>query len=227
MSWILVTAILVGAPKPAVIQLTPPEALAEIADDVQTGSLIVSKGDCLAIKIYSASTYTHVAAVVVHEGEACVYDATGGAGVRRHSLDDYLVTQNDNTLYLFHPCQPFTEIRASRFEEHLKNQIGRPYAIHHHLTGERATGLHCSEYVCDALIAAETLHARQPSRVSPASLVEGILQAEVYQPGDVVRLLPEPPARPASQSWCARLWFDTKQCTRACCGKLRGWFLCK
>jgi hypothetical protein len=227
MSWILVTAILVGAPAPAVLQRTPPEALAEIGDDVQTGSLIISKGDCLAIKIYSASTYTHVAAVVVNDGQACVYDATGGAGVRRQSLGDYLVAQSDNTLYLFHPFQPFTKRRASRFEEHLKSQIGRPYAIHHHLTGERAAGLHCSEYVCDALIAAETLHARQPSRVSPASLVEGILQADVYQPGDVVRLVPMPPARPESQSWCARLWFDTKQCTHACCSKLRGWFLCK
>jgi hypothetical protein len=227
MSWILVTALLVGAPTPVVLNLHPAEAVSEIADDLQTGSLIVSKGDCLAIKIYSASAYTHVAAVVVHGGQVCVYDATGGAGVRRQSLGDYLAAQKDNTLYLFHPCQPFVEVRASRFEQHLKNQVGRPYAIHHHLTGERAAGLHCSEYVCDALIAAETLHARQPSRVSPASLVEGILQSEVYQPGDVVQLVPELPARPSSQGWCALLWFDTKQCTRACCGKLRGWFLCK
>jgi hypothetical protein len=227
MSWILVAALLVGAPRPAALHLSPPQALAEIADEMQTGSLIVSKGDCLAIKIYSASAYTHVAAVVVHDGETYVYDATGGAGVRRQSLGDFLVAQTDNTLYLFHPCRPFSEVRAARFEEHLENQLGRPYAIHHHLTGERAAGLHCSEYVCDALMAAETLHARQPSRVSPASLVEGILKADAYQPGHVVQLLPEPPLQPASQSWCARLWFDTKLCTRTCCGKLRGWFLCK
>src|SRR5262245_55295411 len=227
MSWILVAALLVGAPQPAVLHLSAPEALFEIADDVQTGSLIVSKGDCLAVKIYSARAFTHVAAVVVRDGEAIVYDATGGAGVRRQSLGEFLVAQSDSTLYLFHPCQPFTELRASRFEEHLLNQLGRPYAIHHHLTGERATGLHCSEYVCDALIAAEVLRARQPSRVSPASLVEGILKTDAYQPGDVVQLLPETPARPASQSWCARLWFDTKLCTCTCCGKLRGWFCCK
>src|SRR4029453_17852457 len=108
MSWILVAALLVGAPRPTALHLSPPEALAEIADEMQTGSLIVSKGDCLAIKIYSASAYTHVAAVVVHDGQSFVYDATGGAGVRRHSLGDYLTARTDNTLYLFHPCRPFS-----------------------------------------------------------------------------------------------------------------------
>ncbi len=227
MSWILVTAILAGPPEPAVARLTAREAVAEVADGLQTGSLIVSQGDCLAIKAYSASAYTHVAAVVVHEGETYVYDATGGAGVRKQSLRDYFVCQGDHTLHFFYPRQPLSQTRRESFEQHLESQLGRPYAIHHHLTGERAAGLHCSEYVTDALIAAGTLRARQPSRVSPATLVEGILKADLYRQGETVQLVPDAPERPESQGWCTRLWFDTKQCTRVCCGKLRGWFFCK
>ncbi|MGE5195273.1 MAG: hypothetical protein ACM3U2_22500 [Deltaproteobacteria bacterium] len=227
MSWILVAAILAGPSVPAVAQLTPRQAFTQFAGELQTGSLIISQGDCLAVKIYSASAYTHVAAVVVHDGEASVYDATGGAGVRKQSLRDYFVCQGNHTLHFFHPCRPFSEKRAQCFEQHLESQLGRPYAILHHLTGERAAGLHCSEYVTDALIAAGTVRARQPSRVSPATLVEGILKADLYRQEGTVQPVPDSPERPASGGWCARLWFDTRQCTRACCGKLRGWFFCK
>ncbi len=227
MSWILIAAILAGPPEPAVARLGPQEAVSEVAADLQTGTLIVSQGDCLAIKIYSASAYTHVAAVVVRDGQAHVYDATGGAGVRKQTLREYVVSQGDHTLYFFHPCRPFSGERRACFEQHLERQLGRPYAIHHHLTGRRCEGLHCSEYVTDALMAAEALRARQPSRVSPATLVEGILKADLYRQGTTVALVPQSAERPESQGWCARLWFDTKQCTRACCGKLRGWFFCK
>jgi hypothetical protein len=227
MSWLLIAALLVGAPESAVAEYTPQQALAQMADGVQTGSLIVSRGDCLAVKIYSASSYTHVAAVVVHDGETVVYDATGGAGVRKQSLRDYFTSQADHTLHFFHPNQPLSEKRAESFERHLECQLGRPYAIHHHLTGERSAGLHCSEYVTDALIAAGMLRAKQPPRVSPASLVEGILKTDLYRAGETLQLVPETPERPASQGWCARLWFDTKQCTCSCCNKMRGWFFCK
>jgi len=122
-------------PESAVGEYTPQQALAQMADGVHTGSLIVSRGDCLAVKIYSASSYTHVAAVVVHDGETVVYEATGGAGVRKQSLRDYFTSQADHTLHFFHPNQPLSEKRAESFERHLECQLGRPYAIHHHLTG--------------------------------------------------------------------------------------------
>ena len=227
MSWILVAAILAGPPQPAVVRLTAQEAVSEIAAELQTGSLIVSEGDCLAIRIYSASAYTHVAAVVVHDDEVSVYDATGGAGVRKQSLREFLESQHDHMLYLFHPCEPLPEKRRECFEQHLEGQLGRPYSIHHHLTGQRAAGVHCSEYVTDALIAAGMLRAQRPPRVSPATLVEGILRADLYWTGATIELVAESPKRPESMGWCARLWFDTKQCTGACCGKLRGWFICK
>jgi hypothetical protein len=227
MSWFLVAVLLAGAPESAIPEFTSQHALAQMADAVQTGTLVVSRGDCLAVKIYSASSYTHIAAVVIHEGETLVYDATGGAGVRKQSLLDYFTSQGDQTLHFFHPKQALSEKRAESFERHLECQLGRPYAIHHYLTGERAAGLHCSEYVTDALIAAEMLRAKQPPRVSPASLVEGILKTDLYREGESLQLVPESPERPASQGWCARLWFDTKRCTCTCCSKMRGWFFCK
>jgi hypothetical protein len=227
MSWILVAAVLTGGPELAVVRVTPQEAYYRLADDVETGMLIVCQGDCLAIKIYSASPYTHVAAVVVSEPETFVYDSTCGAGVRKQSLRDFVRSQSDHTLHVFRPRRPFGPQRAARFEQYLESQLGRPYAIHHHLTGERAAGLHCSEYVTDALISAELLRAKQPPRVSPASLVEGIVKADLYDEVATLDLVLKPAPRPESLSWCARMWFDTKECTRACYCKLQGWFCCK
>jgi hypothetical protein len=223
MNLILIAVLLTGSPETA----TPRQAHTALSPHLQTGTLIVSQGDCLAIKIYSASAYTHVAAVVVDNEVTKVYESTGGAGVRRQLLADYLVSQNDHTLHVFHPRKPFTAAQADCFEKHLEAQLGRPYAIRHHLTGERCQGLHCSEYVTDALISADLLRAKEPPRVSPATLVEGILKADLYEQAETLELVPEPPPRPESAGWCAILWFDTKQCTRACYYKLRGWFCCK
>lgn len=207
--------------------VSPRAAQARLEQELKTGSLIVSRGDCLAVKMYSASAFTHVASVVVHEGEINVYDATGGAGVRKQSLGDYLAGQDDNALYPFHLCQPLSGEQARKFEEHLDSQLGRPYAIAHHVTGNRADGLHCSEYATDALIAAGLMRAKQPSRVSPATLVEGILKDHLYSQATTLQLVPDPPPRPDSQSWCAQIWFDTKQCTCNCYLQLRAWFCCK
>ncbi len=117
----------------------------------------------------------------------------------------------------FHLCQPLSPENARKFEEHLESQLGRPYAISHHLTGSRADGLHCSEYATDALIAAGLLHAKQPSRVSPATLVAGILKDDLVcarQP--TLQLIPDPPpATCIPDNWCTHIWFDTKQCTRS------------
>ena len=60
-----------------------------------------------------------------------------------------------------------------------------------------------------------------------ATLVEGIIKADLYEQAQTFELIPEPPECPESAGWCAILWFDTKQCTRVCYYKLRGWFCCK
>jgi hypothetical protein len=224
---VLLTFLVATAPWGDVETANPREARVRLAQELKTGSLIVSRGDCLAVKMYSASAYTHVASVVVHKTEIYVYDATGGAGVRKQLLCDYLAGQDDNSLHPFHLCCPLSPEQAQKFEEHLECQLGRPYAIAHHLTGNRAEGLHCSEYATDALIAAGLMRARQPSRVSPATLVEGILKDDLYAQATTLQLVPDPPQRPDSDSWCTQIWFDTKQCTRACYLQLRAWFCCK
>src|SRR5260370_13937101 len=114
MNLILVAVLVTGSPETA----TPRAAQAVLAPQVQTGTLIVSKGDCLAIKIYSASAYTHVAAVVVDDEATSVYESTGGAGVRRQLLADYLVLQNDHTLHAFFPRKPLTPAPAGLSEKH-------------------------------------------------------------------------------------------------------------
>jgi|SRR5579872_1294046 len=223
----ILAVVLVAAPTMDVETATSRQAHARLERELKTGSLIVSRGDCLAVKMYSASAYTHVASVVVHDDEVFVYDATGGAGVRKQSLVDYLAGQDDNVLYPFHLTEPLAPEKAKKFEDHLESQLGRPYAIAHHLTGKRADGLHCSEYATDALIAASLLRAKQPSRVSPATLVAGILKDDLYRQATTLQLVPEPPRRPDSDSWCSQIWFDTKHCTRACYLQLRAWFCCK
>lgn len=224
---VFLTLLVAAGPTADVEFANPRDAQARLAQELATGSLIVSRGDCLAVKMYSASAFTHVASVVVHDAEIYVYDATGGAGVRKQLLCDYLAGQDENALHPFHLCQPLSPEKAQKLEEHLESQLGRPYAIAHHLTGNRAEGLHCSEYATDALIAAGVMRAKQPSRVSPATLVAGILKDELYRQSTTLQLVPEPPPRPDSDSWCAQIWFDTKECTRACYLQLRAWFCCK
>lgn len=227
MNSILIAAILISGAVAETDLATPAEATARLESEVVTGSLIVSRGDCLAVKMYSASLYTHVGAVVVREGEVYVYDAMHGCGVRKQLLCDYVVGLNDAAIHPFHLCRPMSDDQARRFERHLEGQLGRPYAIAHHLTGKRADGLHCSEYVTDALIAADLLRANRPSRVSPASLVTGVLAAEVHRQAETLQLLPDPPARPESENWVVQCWFDTQQCTQNCYRKLWAWFCCK
>jgi hypothetical protein len=218
---------LMTAPIGDVTVVTPREAHLQLAQRVQTGSLLVSRGDCLAVKVYSASRFTHVATVVVHDSHVYCYDSTGGTGVRKQTLAEYLVSQNEASLHPFHPSKPLTKKQAARLEEHLESQLGRPYAITHHLTGGRAEGLHCSEYATDSLIACGLLTAKEPSRVSPASLVEGVLKASLYEEADTLQLAPEPPPRPETESWCCWLWLETQQCSFLCYRKLRAWFCCK
>lgn len=204
-----------------------PEAAAAIAPTLQTGSLIFSSGDCLAVRVFTASPYTHVGAVVVDAAGACVvYDSTNGVGVRRQPLAEYLASQAPVRIHVHHPVRPLTPAAASTFAAYLESQLGRPYAIQHHLTGERCEGLHCSEYVTDALVSVDVLRAKQPPRVSPASLREGITAHQLYTDGLTIQLArPEP--QPQGGNACEQMWLDTKGCCSECCRMLRGWLLCQ
>jgi hypothetical protein len=87
--------------------------------------------------------------------------------------------------------------------------------------------VHCAEYVTDALMSIELLHAERPCKVSPASLVTGITREKIYTAETTIELTPRVAAAPVASNRCHQLWLDTKQCMAGCCDKLAGWFLCR
>lgn len=230
MATLLLTAILAASPATAA-ETVSAASIGEVADAIraqaQTGTLLFSRGDCLAVKVFGGGPYTHVAAIIVRDGEPFVYESANGAGVRCLPLNRYLETQRPDTLTLAHPVRPFGDDRCLAFRRELDEQLGRPYAVAHHLTGKRAEGIHCAEYVTDALCAAELIRAERPPKVSPASLAEGIVGGDVYYLAATFTLQsPEEPVAEADD-WCSRMWIDTKTCTARCCRQLSRWFLCR
>ena len=199
----------------------------EIRQACQTGSLIFSRGDCLAVRIYTASGYTHVATVVCESGEPFVYDSMNGTGVRKLTLEEYLDRQAPDDVQLFHPVREFSVDETADYRAYLESQLGRPYSVKHHVTGNRCEGLHCAEYVTDALVAVDWLKAENPVKVSPASLAEGITSSRVYLMGERVELPFEAEPIPEPSGRCARLWQETKDCTVRCCQQLSRWVLCR
>jgi hypothetical protein len=223
---LVLVAALVAAPQ-ALVCPSSTVAAEQIAEDAQTGTLIFSQGDCLAVRTFTRSPYTHVAAVVVEDRDCYVYDSMNGVGVRRQTLKNYCRCERSSTLYVYHPRTRFTETRADRFTEHLNSELGREYGVAHHLTGQRAKGIHCSEYVTDALCACRLMKAERPPKVSPASLREGIVESHLYTAALIVDVKPPQPKAPKDANRCERLWFDTKQCTARFFGQVKSWCFCK
>jgi hypothetical protein len=199
----------------------------QLAGEVQTGTLLFSQGDCLAVKVFSKSDYTHVAAVVVEDGEPYVYESTNGAGVHKQPLAKYVSVNAPNQLHVMQPSFVFNQKLQKPFVAHLRQELGRPYAVKHHLTGKRCEGLHCSEYVTDALIVPDIIRAKNPPKVSPASLLEGIAQANLYHCSLVLTLEPPEPAREKGDGWCERMWLGTKYCTLDCYAAFKRKVLCR
>ena len=203
--------------------------LQELGADCRTGSLIFSQGDCLAVKVFSQSRFTHCAAVVIEDGQPIVYDAMNGSGVRRQELADYLRSQTPGDLQIVHPAKPLTNEQSRDFLQHLQSQLGRAYGIKHHLTGQRAPGIHCAEYCTDALLAARCVTTANPPRVSPGSLFEGLMEHQLYTDGGAYVLRQKSAGTPptASETWCQWAWRGTRDCTTGCCRQMSRWFLCR
>jgi hypothetical protein len=200
---------------------------AAITPDLQTGTLLFTEGDCLAVKASAGGPYTHVAAVVVHDGAPVVYDSMNGVGVRRSSLVDYLAAQAPDEIDLLQPSREFTPQESLVFESALQQRVGAPYSVMHYITGHRASsGVHCSEYVTDALMSIERIKADRPPRVSPSSLHAGLIDGELYTETASVQF-PLEPIPVDADGWCEQLWLDTKHCCFSCCDQLSGWFLCR
>lgn len=200
----------------------------EISPQCETGTLIFSQGDCLAVKVFSRSRFTHCGAVVMEDDHPVVYDSMNGVGVRKLPLENYLELQSPNEIHVLHPAHPLSAASEEAFVKHLRSQLGRPYAVKHHVTGNRAKGVHCSEYCTDALMAAGIIEAVNPPRVSPGSLFDGLTIHLLYADGGLHSLPPKsvPPPVPDPDTWYCRAWRSTSRCTRGCCQKLSGWFLC-
>jgi hypothetical protein len=203
--------------------------IAELHQGLQTGSLVFSRGDCLAVKIFSQSAYTHVGGVVMKDGEAIVYDSMNGVGVRKTPFAEYLRQQTPSTIHIVHPRTPFTAEKTAAYVLHLETQLGRKYAVKHHLTGKRCEGLHCSEYMTDALMAAEIMSAVNPPRVSPGSLLEGVISTNKYVDGIRVELKLEEPheTEPVASTWYQRAWRSTSVCCSKSTTQMRRWVLCR
>lgn len=230
MTWLLAVVLLAD---PAIAAAAPPAsqpALSELQSvpQVETGTLIFSRGDCLAVRVFSASRFTHVGAVVVCDGKPLVYDSMNGTGVRRQTLADYLESQRPCKLDLLQPARTFTPAETQQLTDYLESEVGRPYGVRHHLTGSTASGIHCAEYVTHGLIACARVQAEHPSRVSPASLRAGLLDGGLYRAGESLELLEiRPQPNLEDSSWCARKWHETQECTHHCYGQMRRWFCCK
>lgn len=199
----------------------------QLAEEVQTGTMLFSQGDCLAVKVFSKSDYTHVATVVVEAGKPVVYESTNGAGVRKLPLSDYVSICAPDQLHVLQPNFEFHEKLEKPFVTHLRKEIGRPYSVKHHLTGKRCEGVHCAEYVTDALMASDIIRAQNPPKVSPASLLAGLEQGNLYHCSLVLNLEPPPPVREEGAGWCEGLWLDTKYCTIDCYSAFKRKFLCR
>lgn len=200
---------------------------AAITDELQTGTLLFTEGDCLAVKASAGGPYTHVAAVVIRDGAPVVYDSMNGVGVRQLSLVDYLASQAPDEIDLLQPARELSPQEALVFESALQHRVGAPYSVLHYVTGRRASsGFHCSEYVTDALMSIERIQADRPPRVSPTSLHAGLIEGELYAEAASVKF-PLEPIPVAADGWWSQLWLDTRHCCDSCCDQLSGWFLCR
>ncbi len=210
------------------------QALETVKNSLKPGSLIFHRGKCLTVKLYTWSPFTHVAIAMPKPGtsEWTVYDSARRHGVRKSELGDYLLESSPDALFLLHPRYELNASQQGKLRKALEEQLGRPYSVKQHLTGTRARGVHCSEYVTDALIAIDLLRAHKPPRVSPASLLEGIVQESVYQPDLTLKVnLPDSSAS-KTETWCRQIWNDaqagsrriwdeTKTCTGHCYRKMK------
>lgn len=202
-------------------------AFPEIRSQVKTGSLLFSQGDCLAVKVFTASSFTHVGMVVVEGSQPVVYDAMNGTGVCKTPLDQYLRFLVPSKVQVVHPAQAFPANDRAAMLRHLDSQLGRPYRVHHHTTGKRCDGVHCAEYLTDALIAAHVLTANEPSRVSPGSLYQGLMESKLYRYGGEYAFREASPPVPANETRCQRYWRETGECCTGCYRQMTRWFCCK
>jgi hypothetical protein len=201
-------------------------AVKNLTPRVQTGTLLTTKGDCLAVKVFSQSGTTHVATVVMQDGKPVVFDSANGVGVRCLSLRAYLKSQGTGDVHVYTPVKKFSTERAKKFEDYLDTQLGRPYAVKHHLTGNRVKGLHCAELMTDTLVHCRMLKVNNPARVTPASLIKGVTVGKLYSESRKVTIAALEVTEPPAKTWYGRAWQSTRQTSQKAYKKTKSLVLC-
>ncbi len=222
------TASVFASPEPDVQtpQIKTNEAIAEeVSQKCSTGTLLFSEGDCLTIRVYTWSPFTHVAIVVMESGQPVVYDSTNGIGVRRLALDNYLKGEgySSSNVVVMNPVKPLTPEQQEKLNSYLDSQLGKPYALKQFIIGSGHEGIHCSEYVSAALRESDIIKVNRPEKVSPASLYEGVNSSSLYNIGLVSQLIRPVIKRGKGDSWYHQAWLDTKFCYNKCHFKLATW----
>ncbi|MEZ5942294.1 MAG: YiiX/YebB-like N1pC/P60 family cysteine hydrolase [Planctomycetaceae bacterium] len=223
----LATSLIVIALSASPLTELPQDAEIPATSDLPSGTLLFSQGDCLAVKVFSGSSFTHVAMVCRTGEEVMVYDANPGTGVRCQRLEAYLNCIAPDEVHVMVPQREMSNNELEKLTAFLDSKIGTPYAVLHHSTGQRAEGVHCSEYLTDALCEIDWLEAKSPPRVSPGSLLVGVASPNIYRSAGLIQIEEELPAPPPDAGRCGRMWFETKQCCQQCCKKLSRVFLCR
>ncbi|WP_437223554.1 hypothetical protein SH661x_003262 [Planctomicrobium sp. SH661] len=207
---------------------TPGSSIADqLAARCQTGTLLFSRGDCMAVRIYTGSRYTHVATIVFNDGIPWAYDSTSGTGVRKLSLDEFLKLQAPDALTLCHPVRPLSEEEKVVFQQRLDRELGRQYSVTHFIRGQRGVGLHCAEYLTDALMSIDWVHAENPAQVSPGSLLAGVTGSGVHVMGEEIIVPHRLEPIPETTNWRESLWRETKSCYEGGCRQMSRWVLCR
>jgi hypothetical protein len=159
--------------------------------------------------------------------EPVVYDSMNGVGVRCLTLQAYFDKQKPARIEVYRPTREFTELESAAFEKYLDSQLGRTYNVRQHVTGEDVAGIHCAEYVTEALVAADLITVKDSARVSPGSLVAGVTEGKLYEHAFSMDVHDPRPASNAKQGWCGWMWTSTRDCTVGCCSQVKRWFCCK
>ena len=197
-------------------------------DRLPDATVIYLENSNAIVERYTGSEISHVALAVNDGVTTWVYEATPRE-VRRLSWSSYvdeLARLNDGRrrpikAFVMKPKRLLTQDQRERLVSYLDSQIGRRYSVKSYVRHMPSDGIHCAEYVANALMSANQLNADRSYRLNPAALV-GQLRGD-YQTASAVSV----PDYEPQGSWCERswaAWFRFREwCSWAC---IETWTFC-
>jgi hypothetical protein len=130
---------------------------------------------------------------------------------------------------VYRPQRDLSQDQSRAYRAYLESQLGREYSVKHHISGDRCEGIHCAEYATEALLRTKLIAVKNPVRVSPASLIEGVTENGLYVEKRVWEVESGESVEPDRKNMgrCRRLWEETRDCWTSSSKRLKGWFLCR